>query len=72
MASAPTNTSNCNSSEFEVVRELIAAQLRKEGIQLWLGPYTVEESGEVGQFPSVSTDFQALKLLIVDFTNGII
>ena len=42
-----------DSESFEIVKDLVAAQLRKEGIQLWLPPYTVEETGEVGQFPLV-------------------
>lgn len=40
-------------SNFEVVKELVAAQLKKDGIQLWLAPYTNEETGNVGQFPMV-------------------
>ncbi|XP_028403320.1 NEDD8 ultimate buster 1-like [Dendronephthya gigantea] len=40
-----------SSGNFELVKELVAAQLKKEGIQLWLEPYTEEITGEVGQFP---------------------
>ena len=42
-----------NSGNFELVKELVASQLKKEGIQLWLAPFTQEETGEVSQFPLV-------------------
>ena len=42
-----------NSERFEFVKEIIAAQLKSEGIKLWLSPYTQEETGEVDHFPLV-------------------
>ena len=42
-----------NAGNFELVNELIASQLRKEGIHLWFTPYTQEETGEAGEFPLV-------------------
>lgn len=42
-----------DSENFELVKELVAAQLKKEGVQLWLAPYTLEDTGEIGRFPLV-------------------
>ena len=42
-----------DSENFELVKELVAAQLKKEGVQLWLEPYTLEDTGEIGRFPLV-------------------
>lgn len=50
-SSQSSGISNCDSGNFDILRERITTQLKKEGIQLWLAPYT--ESGEVGQVPIV-------------------
>ena len=57
-SSQSSGISNCDSGNFDILRERITTQLKKEGIQLWLAPYTVVESGEVGQFPIVRVTFK--------------
>ena len=56
MASSSGNSSfnvEQSTTNFDLGKELIANQLKKEGIQLWLAPYTQEQTGEGDQFPLV-------------------